>query len=113
MTISKNAAELIVDKLNQPAFLSMKKEDSVPSLSWAQRTYTTDLTGKRTEHGPMFFLSWVGPQTLKEYDYLFLPLPDGSEIAMAGGEFFRGGSYVIDAKDGQLTLVDAGQDPLS
>jgi len=107
VTMSASAAELIMAKLKQPAILSMKKEVSIPSLSWAQRVYSTDASGKRTEYGPMFHFSWVDPQTIKDYDYLFLPLPDGSEIALAGGEFFRAGSYLIDEKDGRLTLVDA------
>jgi hypothetical protein len=55
----------------------------------------------------MFHFWWVDPQTIKDDDYLFLPLPDGSEIALAGGEFFRAGCYVIDVKDSRLALVDA------
>jgi hypothetical protein len=94
-------------KLKQPAILSMKKDDSIPSLSWAQRVYSTDASGKRREYGPMFHFWWVDPQTIRDYDYLFIPLPDGSDIALASGEFFRAGSYVIDEKDGRLTLVDA------
>jgi hypothetical protein len=107
VTISASAAELIMAKLKQPAILSMKKDDSIPSLSWAQRVYATDASGKRTEYGPVFHFSWVDRQTIKVYDYLFLPLPDGGEIALAGGEFFRAGSYLIDVKDGRLALVDA------
>ena len=55
----------------------------------------------------MFHFSWIDPQTIRDYDYLFLPLPDGSEIALAGGEFFRAGSYLIDEKDGRLALIGA------
>jgi len=55
----------------------------------------------------MFHFWWVDPQTIKDDDYLFLPLPDGGEIALAGGEFYRAGSYRIDVKDGKLTLVGA------
>lgn len=60
----------------------------------AQRVYSTDASGNRREYSPMFHFWWVDPQTIRDYDYLFLPLPDGSEIARAGGEFFRSGSYV-------------------
>ena len=108
VTITKRAADLILNKLQEPATIAMQRPNSVATLRWAQRVYSTDrVTGERTEHGPMFSFSWVDQQSIKDYDYLFLPLPDGSEIALAGGKFYRAGSYRVDVKDGKLTLVGA------
>jgi hypothetical protein len=108
VTISDSAAELILKKLKEPATIAMRKQNSVATLTWARRVYSTDrLSGERTEHGPHFFFSWSDVDKLKEFNSVIYTLPDGESLALGPSEFFQTGTHTIDVKDGRLALVDA------
>ncbi len=108
VTITKRAIDLILRKLNEPATIAMRKQNSVATLAWASRVYSTDrLSGERTEHGPHFFFSWSDADEIKEFNSLTYVLPDGESLALGPGDFFQTGSHTIDVKDGRLTLVGA------
>jgi len=108
VTITKRAADLILNKLQEPATIAMQKPNSVATLTWARRVYSTDrVTGERTEHGPRFFFSWSEPDRLKQFASVIYVLPDGESLALGPGDFFQTGARTIDVKDGRLTLVGA------
>jgi hypothetical protein len=108
VTITKSAIDLIVKKLKEPATIAMRRQNSMATLTWARRVYSTDrLSGERTEHGPRFFFSWSGVDKLKEFNSVIYALPDGESLAFGPGDFFQTGTHTIDVKDGRLALVDA------
>jgi hypothetical protein len=108
VTITKRAIDLILRKLNEPATIAMRKQNSVATLAWASRVYSTDrLSGERTEHGPRFFFSWSDADKIKEFNSVTYVLPDGESLALGPGDFFQTGSHTIGVKDGRLTLVGA------
>ena len=108
VTIGKRAIDLILTKLQEPATIAMRKQNSVATLTWARRVYSTDrLTGERTEHGPRFFFSWSDADRLAAVNSLIYRLPDGESLALGPGDFFQTGMHTIEVKDGHLALVDA------
>ena len=108
VTIKERAIDLILSKLEEPATIAMRKQNSVATLTWARRVYSTDRqSGERTEHGPRFFFSWSDADKLKEFNSVIYALPDGENLALGPGDFFQTGMYMIDVKDGHLALVDA------
>ena len=108
VTIEKRAIDLILGKLKEPATIAARKQNSLPTLDWASRVYSTDrLSGERTEHGPHFFSSWTDSEEIKEFNNLIYILPDGESLALGPGDFFQTGTHAIDVKDGQLALVGA------
>ena len=108
VTITKRAIDLILRKLKEPATIAMRKQNSVATLTWARRVYSTDrLTGERTEHGPRFFFSWSDAIKVKQFNNLVYRLPDGENLAFGPNDFFQTGTHTIDVKDGRLALVDA------
>jgi len=108
VTITKRAIDLILRKLQEPATIAMRKRNSVATLAWARRVYSTDrLSGERTEHGPHFFFSWSDADELKQFNNLIYTLPDGESLALGPGDFFQTGTHMIDVKDNHLALVVA------
>jgi hypothetical protein len=108
VTITKHAIDLILRKLKEPATIAMRKQNSVATLAWASRVYSTDRrSGERTEHGPRFFFSWSDADKLKEFKSVIYMLPDGESLALGPGNFFQTGTHTIDEKNGRLTLVGA------
>jgi hypothetical protein len=107
VTITKSAVDLILTKLQEPATIATRKQNSLPTLDWASRVYSTDFSGKRTEHGPHFFFSWTDAEEVKEFNNLIYILPDGESLALGPGDFFQTETHTIDEKDGRLTLVGA------
>ena len=108
VTITKSAIDLILRKLKEPATIAARKQNSLPTLAWARRVYSTDRrSGERTEHGPCFFFSWNDADKLKEFNSVIYALPDGESLALGPGDFFQTGTHTIDVKDGRLALVGA------
>jgi hypothetical protein len=107
VTISDRAVDLILTRMNEPAIAGSRKDDSIPLLNWASRTYSTDFSGHRTEHGPQFFFSWSNAGKIEEYHNLMLTLPNGEALALGPGGYFQTGSHAIDERDGRLTLVSS------
>jgi hypothetical protein len=108
VTITKHAIDLILRKLKEPATIAMRKQNSIATLAWASRVYSTDRrSGDRTEHGPCFFFSWSDADKIKEFNSVIYMLPDGESLALGPGDFFQTGTHTIDVKDGRLTLVGA------
>jgi hypothetical protein len=92
VTITKRAIDLIVRKLEEPATVAMRKQNSVATLTWARRVTSTDRqSGERTEHGPHFFFSWSDADKLKEFNSVIYSLPDGESPALGPGDFFQTG----------------------
>jgi hypothetical protein len=108
VAITRSAIDLILRKLREPATIAARKQNSLPTLDWASRVYSTDrLSGERTEHGPRFFFSWSDTEEVKESNNLIYMLPDGERLALGPGDFFQTGTHTIDEKDGRLMLVGA------
>jgi hypothetical protein len=107
VTISKSAQDLILARMAEPAVQAKKEPGSVPTLDWASRVSGVDKSGNRTEYGPGFFFSWSNMDEVREYDNLLFKLPNGEDLALGPGAYFKTGAHEIDQKDGRLTLVSS------
>jgi hypothetical protein len=108
VTITARAIDLILAKFQEPATVAARKRNSLPTLAWARRVYSTDRrSGERTEHGPRFVFSWTDADKLKEFNSVIYALPDGESLALGPGDFFQTGTNTIDVKYDHLALVDA------